>query len=82
MDVTALAAALADLSDRDLTVYGARMGGLFVSFAESGDRRVAAVFQALAVLAAEEEDRRQDLAKAVRVALDGDEIGEIVPDVA
>ena len=74
-DATALHAALAELTDNDLGLMTVQMVKLANGFVADGRPRVAAVFHALGVLAAEHQDRRRDLAEHARLELldDGDD---------
>ncbi len=75
--VAELNTALTRLTDRELAVFVGRMSGLAHSFLDDDRQRVADVFACMCVLAAEQQDRRKELAEHARTQLDGDEIGGI-----
>lgn len=78
--VADLATALTELSDTERTALEGRVINVACHFAATGVPRVAAVFHALAVLAAEEGDRRDALAEHARRMLDGDDTGALLTD--
>lgn len=80
--VADLAAALAELTDTERSALEGRVITVTCHFADSGMPRVAAVFHALGVLAAEEGDRRAALAEHARGEVDGEETGALVTDPA
>lgn len=73
-----LPAALHRLSDVELQALTARMHSVAETFRVGGLQRVANVFAVLTVAAAEEGDRRRDLAEHARVQVDGDEVGSLL----
>lgn len=77
-----LAAALAELTDTERDVLEHRAFSVACHFADVTMPRVAAVFHALAVLVAEEGDRRAGLAEHARGEVEGDNAGALVTDIA
>lgn len=72
--------ALANLTDRELAQFVHRMSVYARTFIDGGEPRIADVFAAVTVLAAEQQDHRRALAEHARTQLDGDDIGGLVDD--
>lgn len=78
--VADLAAALAELTDTERGALEARMISVAHHFVDCGMQRPANVFHTLAVLVAEEGDRRAALTEHARSELNGDEIGALLAE--
>lgn len=76
-----LTPAIAALTDHERAALEHRAIDVARHFADTGTPRVAAVFHALGILAAEDGDRRGELTEHARRTVDGDDTGAQVLDL-